>query len=84
MRFFLHSVRWTALTYEAAISRNVGAVAELFDISCFIVNPMFETLPDIAIAAWEGTTEKLSTLDVINDLRKPLGAAALGTLKSLG
>lgn len=64
---------------KAIIFSNIGAVAELFDISCFINSPVFETLPDIAIAAWEGTSEKIGTLELVNDLRKPLGAAVLGT-----
>lgn len=77
-QFLLSSMPRPLLIDKLTIFSNVGAVAELLDISCFINNPLFETLPDIAIAAWEGTPDKISTLDLINDLRTPLGPAVLG------
>ncbi|KAK0458731.1 uncharacterized protein EV420DRAFT_329033 [Desarmillaria tabescens] len=34
---------------------NVGAVAEIFDISCLLGTPLFGHIQDLAIAAWKNT-----------------------------
>ncbi|KIJ61565.1 hypothetical protein HYDPIDRAFT_31173 [Hydnomerulius pinastri MD-312] len=43
----------------------VGAVAELFDISCLYNTPAFDALPSVAYTAWNATTANLTIQDVI-------------------
>ncbi|TFK49042.1 hypothetical protein OE88DRAFT_1809918 [Heliocybe sulcata] len=45
---------------------NVGAVAELFDISCLYNTPLFNTIPNITYAAWDITPEAVTPLDLIS------------------
>jgi hypothetical protein len=45
-------------------NRNVGAMAELFDISCMGNTALFDAVPDMAIAAWNATTSNIS--DVVS------------------
>jgi len=48
---------------------NVGAVAELFDISCLYGTPSFDTIQDEALAAWQEAPEGFSTSDLISALQ---------------
>jgi len=48
---------------------NVGAVAELFDISCFYNTPLFPAIPDIAISAWKAAPPALSAQALISALQ---------------
>ncbi|KAF8893179.1 hypothetical protein CPB84DRAFT_1783384 [Gymnopilus junonius] len=47
---------------------NVGAVAELFDISCLAGTFFFESIQDIAIAAWEAAPPSLPASQIISKL----------------
>ncbi|KAF8962604.1 putative malate dehydrogenase [Flammula alnicola] len=57
---------------------NVGALAELFDISCLINTPLFGILPDIAIAAWEAAPPAVSAPEMISTLHLFSGPVILG------
>ncbi|KAG5652367.1 hypothetical protein H0H81_005229 [Sphagnurus paluster] len=45
---------------------NVGAVAELFDISCLYNTPAFSKIADVAFTAWKAAPASLSTQKVIS------------------
>lgn len=45
--------------------RNVGAVAELFDISCLYGTGIFDDLQDIAIDIWEAVPASVTPQEVI-------------------
>ncbi|EPQ52252.1 hypothetical protein GLOTRDRAFT_25926, partial [Gloeophyllum trabeum ATCC 11539] len=45
---------------------NVGAVADLFDISCLYNTPLFNTIPNITFAAWNITPASVIPLELIS------------------
>jgi len=53
----------TSLTYS-----NVGAVAELFDISCLYGTPEFSKVQDDSYTLWSEAPSSLTAQDVISDL----------------
>ncbi|KAF8156007.1 hypothetical protein B0H34DRAFT_715793 [Crassisporium funariophilum] len=57
---------------------NVGAVAELFDISCLHNTFVFPAIPDIAIAAWKAAPPALSAQAVISGLHSFSSPEILG------
>jgi hypothetical protein len=53
---------------------NVGAVADIFDISCLIGKPAFNTLPDTAIASWAKASKSASPSSIlasVQGIRQP-------------
>jgi hypothetical protein len=43
----------------------VGAVAELFDISCFVATPKFDNITNVTFAAWADALSSLTTQKII-------------------
>jgi len=56
---------------------NVGAIAELFDVSCLVPTPLWSDLPDAAFSAWSELSN-ITILEIIAALR------ALGSPGVLG
>jgi hypothetical protein len=53
------------------IYRNIGAVAELFDISCLTYVPsLFNQITDDVISIWKDAPSSITPQDVINTLSK--------------
>jgi hypothetical protein len=49
--------------------RNIGAVAELFDISCLTRIPfLFDRITDAAISAWKAAPKSVTPQEVISAL----------------
>ena len=65
--------RYQGLALTNNWTRNVGALADLFDISCLgNTTALFDVLPDIIIAAWTAILSNIS--DVVSSLNiKVLG-----------
>lgn len=59
-------------------SRSTGAVAELFDISCFVNTPFFTKIPDLAIAAWSKAPASISATQLVSSLSQIQNPALLG------
>ena len=74
------SKTWEFLSYwlQNHKTRNVGALAELFDISCLGKTPLFDTIPDIAIAAWNAAPPSITAADVISKLQPLKHSIVLG------
>jgi hypothetical protein len=47
---------------------NIGAVAELFDISCYYHDPLFTNIQDLAYAVWELALSSVTPQEVITVL----------------
>ena len=58
--------------------RNVGALAELFDISCLGKTPLFNAMPDIAIAAWNAAPPTITAAQLISKLQPFKNSEVLG------
>jgi len=57
---------------------NVGALAELFDISCLYNTPLFDAMPDIAIAAWKATPASITAANLISSYQTFKNSDVLG------
>ncbi|CAA7267212.1 unnamed protein product [Cyclocybe aegerita] len=57
---------------------NVGAVAELFDISCLYNTVLFEAIPDLAIGVWKSAPPSLTPQQIISKLQPLSSPAVLG------
>jgi len=44
---------------------NIGAVAEVFDVSCFYKTFIFASLPDVVISAWKAAPPNLTIQDLL-------------------
>ncbi|KAF5310539.1 hypothetical protein D9619_007846 [Psilocybe cf. subviscida] len=51
---------------SAGTYTNVGALAELFDVSCLVNTPIFASLPDLAINAWEAAPPAVPASQLIS------------------
>ncbi|KDR80228.1 hypothetical protein GALMADRAFT_153889 [Galerina marginata CBS 339.88] len=63
---------------SAGTYTNVGALAELFDVSCLVQTSIFPALQDIAIAAWEAAPPTVTAAEVIKSLHGLTTPAILG------
>ncbi|KJA17572.1 hypothetical protein HYPSUDRAFT_1010005 [Hypholoma sublateritium FD-334 SS-4] len=63
---------------NTGVYTNVGALAELFDISCLTNSFIFPALPDIAFAAWEAAPPSAPAQEVISFLHQFSSPAILG------
>jgi hypothetical protein len=66
------------LITKPLITRNVGALAELFDISCFGNTPLFDKIPDIAIDAWNAAPPTITAAELISSLQQLKNSEVLG------
>ncbi|KAF8814991.1 hypothetical protein BYT27DRAFT_7156279 [Phlegmacium glaucopus] len=57
---------------------NVGALAEIFDISGFANTAIFDLIPDLAIAAWKAAPPSISIAEVISTLHMDRTPEILG------
>lgn len=57
--------------------RSVGAVAELFDVSC-LPPTMFNVVTDMALQAWKSAPAKVTAQDVVKGLSQFKTSAVLG------
>lgn len=57
---------------------NVGAVAELFDISCFYNTPLFTNVQDLAYAVWKLALAAVTPQEVISVLHAVNMTSVLG------
>ncbi|KAF8892212.1 hypothetical protein BD779DRAFT_1386508, partial [Infundibulicybe gibba] len=53
-------------TCDAATStyKSIGAVAEMYDISCLLEHDLFDTIEEISYGLWFGANENITTADV--------------------
>lgn len=58
--------------------RSVGAVAELFDISCLLGTPAFDHIEDLAFTIWKALPNKVTAAKVIELLHLAKTPAILG------
>jgi len=63
---------------SAGTYTNVGALAELFDVSCLVKTSIFPSIPDIAIAAWEAAPPSVTAAEVIKTLHGISAPVILG------
>ncbi|KAF9477963.1 hypothetical protein BDN70DRAFT_76614 [Pholiota conissans] len=63
---------------SAGVYTNVGALAELFDISCLTKSPFFEALPDILDAAWQAAPPSITAPKIIQFLHSISSPEILG------
>ncbi|KAH9933039.1 uncharacterized protein B0H18DRAFT_870852 [Fomitopsis serialis] len=57
---------------------NVGAIAELIDISCFVEVPLFDTIQNQLFTAWDQLSQSMSiqqVLDFVHSLNPPANLA---------
>ncbi|KAJ3492625.1 hypothetical protein NLJ89_g11191 [Agrocybe chaxingu] len=63
---------------SAGTYTNIGAVAELFDISCLYNTSSFGVIPDLAIGVWKAAPPSLTPQQIISKLQPLSSPVVLG------